>query len=344
MWLRRKRQCRRSADEQRPRQRRQLLSPAVQWDDERGRPIYKRKTANRRCIQSPEEEEKSIALSPEQSATDQGFNDDPTPAGSVRNTTNQDDEHRSGFTPHDRRRRAVFGSKKGTKIIDPDDLFTYYDRFPSANEEDDDDTAFLNSKPDEEASSQHSSTSTATTTTTAQESAHKPSTRNNFDQAVTATATEDSVVENEQKDTETLVSSSEEESESLEEEEQGELKPVVSQLEKSEFDFDETTDEEERSTKQPSSGTELDAARAYFRKLDASPLVVESSLELPQQQPARVVRTRRRAHTNATMQATYTKYQGTCQEAGVQPMSVENFIKHRDQFSETVLYEGFLDE
>lgn len=115
-----------------------------------------------------------------------------------------------------------------------------------------------------------------------------------------------------------------------------------------EFKFDEMTIHSTTApigTKQPSSTmTSLAEARAYFARLDASPLIMEAADAGGDRR--KVVRTRRRLlPTHPMVMKEYKKYQIACKSAQVSPISLEDFARHRGKFqTPDVLYEGFLDE
>lgn len=116
-----------------------------------------------------------------------------------------------------------------------------------------------------------------------------------------------------------------------------------------EFDFDDTTtihfSAVPRRIKQPSTAmTSLDEARAYFARLDASPLLIEAVDD--NERRRKVVRTRRRMQsTHPMVMKEYRDYENACECAQVRAMLLEDFARNRKKFhAQDVLYEGFLDE
>jgi hypothetical protein len=114
--------------------------------------------------------------------------------------------------------------------------------------------------------------------------------------------------------------------------------------EKSVVDFDQT-DDDTATLQQPYSNTPLDVARAYFERLDKSPIPLEN-VNKSEPSPFRaVVRTSHRLKpTNPIVTSEYAKYEETCKEADVKPIPIATFLKHRHDFvrHDGLLYEGFL--
>jgi hypothetical protein len=306
----------------------------LRWDDELGRPIYDFEESTTASHSPSEEDEENSPVSPETK------NPSPRPAEST------------GFTPFclgkrgsKNNRRAVFGSRNIPRMRDTDDLFalasyldapffkTHSTSLPFIkHDEAKASTISSDSSPDHKLSRRLSTTSETSCKDFSSDDSSK----------VAPVTDEKPDSEFDAEDEDTLNAPGLESSTS--ELEDGSSKSVALPNKRSVFDFEET-DEDMVRPQQPSSTTALDAARAYFQRLDSSPIPLEDVNKT--KSPIRaVVRTRRRLRsTNPIVATEYTNYKATCQEADVEPMPIESFIKHRSDFvGNGGLYEGFLYE
>lgn len=97
--------------------------------------------------------------------------------------------------------------------------------------------------------------------------------------------------------------------------------------------------------RQPTATTALDVARAYFRKLDMSPIVLEKEGG-PSPIGRGVTRTRRKAcRQNPIILQEYAHYKDTCADADVKAISLDAYLRNRSMFADQGhIYEGFFDE
>ena len=126
----------------------------------------------------------------------------------------------------------------------------------------------------------------------------------------------------------------------------------------SELDFDDNlsqpaTNKTTSAISQPNSNTSLDVALRFFQELDANhPLTIEaaSSSDIPQTtsdrkhfKPSGRTRHILTLTNNERLRQDYTLYCSVCEDAHVEPLSLDHFVKQR-KLTRNNVYDGFLDD
>jgi hypothetical protein len=94
---------------------------------------------------------------------------------------------------------------------------------------------------------------------------------------------------------------------------------------------------------QPSSSTSLDAAKAFFERLDSQQKLTLDASDTPGRA---CVRTRRAVHVQSDgIRKEYEHYAAATKASGVDPLSMEQYARNRAAFFRTGdMFDGFLDE
>ena len=320
-------------------------SLAAAWDDVRGRPVDTTGDASTVAVSSSDDDEDNLSCDSLQD------NNDVSLQGELLVEEQQDIESSqssTGFTPKEqqqrkRARRGAFGSRKPSSKVKEDDLFsdlhvmprkrkmtasTQHSQSSAASGDDDEDNAASSLAP----SSQHSSLLSQDSST--KRSLHSKETDKGDGSLVQQ---QHAPISNEKSVFDFDISS--QESSSSGRTTAGNKKIIIS-------NHNNITTPATASLQQPTARTSLSVARAYFARLDASSPLTHTSHKSPTKNKAVVRRTRRRtARNNPELAQEFAKYRQMCQEAGVSPMLLQEYIQQRENFvSRKRLYDGFLDE
>ena len=97
---------------------------------------------------------------------------------------------------------------------------------------------------------------------------------------------------------------------------------------------------------QPSSTTSVNAAKAFFARLDTTQKLVIDGSNSPQMPGQRCVRTTRTTNmANPTLKDEYDRYSAASIESGVKPLSIKEYAVNRGTYFRTSdMFDGFLDD